>query len=135
MNKRPFADKLIKPTEDSLNRILGKVYAIYLELNERTFGFKKSWRFSPSSGWMQKVHDGKKALYYLIPLNDSFSVSLAVQEKEKMRLLADQAILPMHEQLKNSKRYSEGYALRFSVDNLHSFLPCINLINKLAAMR
>ncbi|MGZ7044413.1 MAG: DUF3788 family protein, partial [Methanobacterium sp.] len=70
MNIRPFSDKETEPTEKKLKQTLGVSYVYYYELMEIADSFLKDWNLSKSSGWMLKVHDKKKALFYLIPLNN-----------------------------------------------------------------
>ena len=72
MGERPFKEKSHKPTEEQLNTVLGNLYTYFVDLKELTKGFKHEWNYSKTSGWIEKVADKKKALYYLIPLNDAF---------------------------------------------------------------
>lgn len=135
MEKRPFAEKSLQPTEVFLKNILGGVYKLYNDLDRLTFQFEKDWNFSKSSGWMRKVHDGKKVLYYFIPLNDSFVISLTLREQEKMEFLSDDDLSELHDQLKNAKKYSEGYAMQFSIKNREPFLLVFTFIEKLIEKR
>ncbi len=135
MDQRPFTDKSVQPDEQLLKNALGKAYKFYTELGSLTASFKKDWNYSKSSGWMQKVHDGKKALYYFIPLKDSFMLSLAVREQEKDDFLSMKSMAVLHEDLKNAKKYSEGYALKFHVADAASFYTCLLLIRSLVEKR
>jgi len=135
MDKRPFSQQSLQPTEESLKNILSYTYQLYHELNGLTIRFQKEWNFSKSSGWMQKVHDGKKALYYFIPLNDSFIISLTLREQEKTEFLSDSDLNELNDQLKNAKKYVEGYALKFLINDRESFPQCFTLIEKLTEKR
>ena len=66
-----------QPTETALEAVLGPTFGCYSSLIGLTAAFADMWGYSRPSGWMLKVHDGKKALLYVIPLNDSFRVSMA----------------------------------------------------------
>lgn len=81
------------------------------------------------------MHGGKKALYYFIPLKDSFMISLAIREQEKDDFLSMKSMAVLHEDLKNAKKYSEGYAFRFHVTDEHSFSTCLLLIRSLVGRR
>jgi hypothetical protein len=81
------------------------------------------------------VHDGKKALYYLIPLEQSFKISLTVREQEKAAFLSDKGLRQMHNQLSKAKKYPEGYALQFLIDDHTSFSELIIFIKKLTEIR
>lgn len=135
MEKRPFTDKSLRPVNDKLKIVLGKSFKFYTALDKSTPEFKKEWNFSGSSGWMQKVYDGKKALYYLIPLERSFLISMTLREKEKAEFLSDSAFHTLYELLKNAKKYSEGFALRFLIEDEVTFLEFSTFIKKLINKR
>jgi hypothetical protein len=135
MEQRSFTDKSSQPDEQLLKNALGKAYKFYTELSTLTASFKKDWNYSKTSGWMQKVHDGKKALYYFIPLKGAFLVSLAVREQEKDDFLTMKSLAPLHDELKAAKKYSEGYALKFKVADAASFSNCLLLIKSLVGKR
>lgn len=135
MDDRPFADKSLKPTEELLRVALGEAFQYYREFDSLTVGYKKAWNFSKSSGWILKVHDGKKALYYFIPLNNSFKISLAIREQEKLTFLGDSDLHHLKEQLEDAKKYSEGFALQFLISDQESFSRCFPLIKKLTEVR
>lgn len=123
MDKRPFPDKSEKPGEDKIREVLGKSFLFYDGLNKMTIHFKKEWNFSKSSGWMQKVSDGKKALYYFIPLVNSFKLSMAIREQEKSDFLAENEYAELYDQLNRARKYPEGYALQFLINDEESFKP------------
>lgn len=135
MEQRPFTDKSVQPDELLLKKALGKAYKFHTELDNLTAPFKKDWNHSKSSGWMQKVHDSKKALYYFIPLNDAFMISLAVREQERDEFLSMKSMAVLHDELKAAKKYSEGYALKFHVGDAASFSACLLLIRSLVEKR
>ncbi|MGZ7096623.1 MAG: DUF3788 family protein [Methanobacterium sp.] len=87
------------------------------------------------SGWMLKVHDKKKALFYLIPFNDKFKISMAIRENERKAFLEDNELEKIHKIIKSAKEYREGYALRFDVKNADDFGIIELLIKKLIARR
>ncbi|MGZ7117451.1 MAG: DUF3788 family protein [Methanobacterium sp.] len=135
MNIRPFSDKETEPTEEKLKQTLGVSYVYYNELIEIADSFLKDWNFSKGSGWMLKVHDKKKALFYLIPFNDKFKISMAIRENERKAFLEDDELEKIHNLIKSSKEYREGYALRFDVRNADDFGIIELLIKKLIARR
>ena len=135
MDERPFSDKTIQPSDEDIKRILNKSYIYYSELNILANQFKKEWHFSKSSGWMLKVHNGKKALFYLIPLNNSFIISLTLREQEKSEFISNNNLIELHNQIKNAKKYSEGFALKFEISDNESFLPLKTLIDELIVKR
>jgi hypothetical protein len=132
---RPFLAKARKPTAPTLARALAKTSVLFARLDELTEGFRKDWSHSKSSGWTLKIHDGKKALAYVIPLSRSFRVSLAIREKERATLLADPNVAAVHEALRQAKQYAEGYALRFDVTDGDSYDPVARLLRGVIAAR
>jgi hypothetical protein len=97
--------------------------------------FACEWNFSKGSGWMLKVHDGKKALLYVIPLAGGFKISMAIRESERDALLADSDLTAMRDRLASAKHYSEGFALQFDIDETADFAPVESFLSKLIAAR
>jgi hypothetical protein len=132
---RPFHEKSTKPDAAKLKDSLGPSFRCYSELDKLSAAFKKEWNHSKMSGWMQKVSDSKKALYYIIPLENSFRVSLTIRENEREDFLEDITLSAVHALLNSARRFVEGYALQFTVVDRDSFLPLKALIQKLMATR
>jgi hypothetical protein len=135
MKERPFCNKTSKPTNDNIKIALASTFSYYNQLMENTKAFSKEWNYSKSSGWMQKVFDNKKALFYLIPLTNQFLISMTVRENERETLLTDKEIDFYKDQLRQAKKYNEGYAMRFSVTDKESFSRTILFIKKIIALR
>lgn len=115
MDERPFKEKSLKPTEENLVTVLGKVFTYFVEFNELTINYKHSWNHSKTSGWMEKVEDKKKALYYLIPLDNAFIISMAIRENEKNAILSNADYKKYHAIADQARKYSEGYNVKFEV--------------------
>ena len=135
MEERPFCNKTSKPTNDNIKKVLASTFSYYNKLMENTKAFSKEWNFSKSGGWMQKVFDNKKALFYLIPLSNQFLISLTVRENEREIFLTDKEIDSYKDQLRQAKKFSEGYAIRFLVTDKESFSRTILFIKKIIALR
>jgi len=135
MNERPFTDKLIKPTDQILQAVLRSIYIYYKNVVDLASSFSQEWIFSKSSGWMLKVYDRKKALFYLIPLNDSFIISLAIRKDEQEAFLRDDELKLLHEKISSSKKYLEGFALQFEIANKNEFQSLELFIRKLMPLR
>jgi len=135
MYEGPFAEKSAKPTEAALKKALGKSFPVYLEATSLAAGFKQDWNHSKGSGWMLKVHDRKKALYYLTPFRGSLMIGMAIREREWEAFLEDEELVMIHDLLLGAKKYSEGYAVRFTIANQADYKPCGALIGKLIEKR
>ena len=135
MNERPFPDQSIQPTEPAIQAALGNTYAGYQKVTGLASAYLQEWTFAKSSGWMLKIHDRKKALLYLIPLNGGFKISLAIREGEHAALLHDDELGLLHDKIAASKKYSEGFALQFEIAGENEFRPVVLLIRKLIVLR
>ena len=113
MEARPFTDKQQMPEETTLRAVLGSRFDDYEQLTVLASSYSQTWNFSKSSGWMLKVFDRKKALFYLIPLNNAFKISLTIRENEREKLLEDAELAGLREKISAAKKYPEGYALQF----------------------
>ena len=135
MEKRPFLDRNSMPNEQMMQSTLGETCTYYENLMDITGSFSKDWNFSKSGGWMLKVHDKKKALFYLIPLKNEFIISMAIRENERKVFLGDDELKTIHGVIKSAKKYREGYALRFNIKNETDFEMPGLLIKKLIMLR
>jgi hypothetical protein len=135
MNERPFHDQTNKPNEESIRAILGSTFIYYNKVVGLASSYLQAWTFSKSSGWILKISDRKKALLYLIPLHNSFKISLTIREKEREAFLHDDELRIIHEKISSSKKYPEGYAMQFDIGNRNDFEPVDLLIRKIIIMR
>jgi hypothetical protein len=135
MNERPFLDKSGKPTDQAIRAALGSAHTYYKKVIGLVNSYSQEWAFTKSSGWMLKIYDRKKALFYFIPLNDGFKISLAIREKEREAFLRDDELGIVHDKIRSAKKYSEGFALQFDVANRKEFQPLELFIGKLIAIR
>jgi Protein of unknown function (DUF3788) len=132
---RPFIEKSRNPTEQSIQAALGSTYAYYQRLVGMVSSYSQEWVFAKSSGWMLKVYQRKKALYYLIPLNEGFKVSLAIRETERDAFLRDDELELLRDRLTAAKKNPEGFAMQIDIANEAEFAPLELLIRKLVAVR
>ncbi len=79
--------------------------------------FSKDWNFSKSSGWILKVHNKKKALFYVIPMEKKFKISMALRDNERKLFIKDSDLETINETLLNAKKYLEGFAIKFTTNN------------------
>ena len=135
MEDRPLYDKSVRPDITILKSTLNKTFRYYDELINSTNEFKHEWNYSKISGWMLKISDRKKALLYVIPLTGSFKISLTLRENEKEILLNEQEFADLHDQIKNAKKFIEGFALQFMITDKESYAKGIKLIKKLIGLR
>lgn len=115
MYGRPFQDQTSRPTETTLQSTLGDKYACFQQILALAGTYSQEWNFSKTSGWMLKVADRKKALFYSIPFSGWFRISLTMRENERELFLADAALRELHEKIAAARKFSEGFALQFEI--------------------
>ncbi len=117
MKKRLFTDANITPTEALLRKQLGPAMDYYANILAKSGDYRKQWQFSRGNGWILKVDDMRKALFYLIPFDGGIEVSLTVRDGERASFLKSEELEELFPQLESATKYSEGYALRFGIEN------------------
>ena len=135
MKERPFLDESNKPTEQVMKAMLGSTYAYYSNIIDLVGIYSREWTFSKGSGWMLKIYDRRKALFYLIPYYDGFKISLAIRGNEREAFLDDSKLGLIHDKILLSKKFTEGFALQFEIENMSEFQTVELFIRKLIAMR
>ena len=135
MADRPFMDPSAEPAESALESVLSDAYPRYCRLLELADGCGRSWGYGRSGGWMLKVFDRQKALFYLIPLRGGFKVSLTVRETEHDQLLADDELAALHGALASAKKYPEGFAMAFEAGQAGNSPELEPFMRKLIALR
>lgn len=135
MADRPFLAQSSKPNDESLRAALGPAYGDYRVILGHTTAFARAWTFTRTGGWILKIHDRKKALLYLIPLNHGFRISMAIRENEREVMLRDPELVSVHEAISSAREYPEGFALAFHVDGQSAIGPAELLVTKLIAER
>jgi hypothetical protein len=89
---------------------------------------------------MLKVRDRKKALFYLIPLNCGFKITLTIREIERRQFLADPALddaalAPVRDAISAARKYPEGFAMQFEIGDGPESEPVTLFLPKLIAAR
>jgi hypothetical protein len=117
MEERVFIEELPKPAEESLQNAFGESYRYFKDLMDISDSYIKDWNFSKTSGWMLKVHDNKKTLFYIIPLKNEFKISMAIRKSELNTFLKDIDLKKIHKKLLDTKEYREGFVIRFKTND------------------
>jgi hypothetical protein len=135
MKRRLFTDLDVMPTDGLLRKKLGSAMDYYVGIMSTSGRYRKQWQFNRGHGWILKVDDMRKALYYLIAFEDGIEISLTVREREREELLKSKEIQELHPQLESGTKYSEGYALRFGIESNVECKSVSRFLGQLIKMR
>jgi hypothetical protein len=135
MKKRLFTDSGVAPTETLLRRHLGEAMHFYAEVIAASANYPKQWQYNRGNGWILKVHDSRKALYYLIAFEEGIEISLTVRDSERTEFLRSKGLETVRPQLEAGTRYSEGYALRFEIENASDCKSVCAFLTELIKLR
>jgi hypothetical protein len=124
MSARPFLGKESKPETATLEGALGPAFVSYRDFIHLCSGFRQEWLHTKGGGWMLKVADARKALCYVIPLEDAFRVSMAIRETERAALLESEHMADYRALLTSARKFAEGYAVAFDVTAASSYGYC-----------
>jgi hypothetical protein len=113
-----FPEETRKPSESDLPGALGRAFGPLAEVLERLRAahpdVAPEWKHSPRSGWHLIYSRKKRRLFYLIPTNGDFRLSLILGGKAIAALEAGPFTKRMPALLKEAKRYPEGTAFTFT---------------------
>jgi hypothetical protein len=135
MTDRPFLGREHKPDTAALKAALGAAFVFYRDLTDLCDGGKQEWVHTKGSGWMLKIADGKKALCYVIPLEGSFRVSMAIRESEHSALLASEDMTDYGVLLASARKFAEGYSVVFDVIAQSSYDHCRRFVCRIIESR
>ena len=135
MKRRLFTDADITPTEALLRKQLGTAMEYYMTIVAKSGEYRKQWHYSRGNGWILKVDDMHKALYYLIAFDEGIEISLTVRDGERTTFLKSKELEGLRPQLEAATKYSEGYALRFEIENATECKSVTKFLAELMKMR
>ncbi len=135
MNRRLFTDENVTPTEALLQKQLGPGMDYYIRILSKTGDYRKRWCYSRGNGWILKVEDKQRTLYYLIPLRDGIEISLTIRDDEMAYFLKYGKFGLQCQELVSAIKYSAGYALRFGIANSMEYASAAKFLSKLMTMR
>ena len=126
---RVFTDQDITPNDTLLRKHLGKKMEFYMNILDASAGLSKKWQFISGNGWLLKVDDNYKAVYYLIACKDGIIVNLTVRDMEMDSFLHNESLEKVHNELNHATKYSGGYAISFEIKNLEDSRSVANFLS------
>jgi len=112
-----FTDFDVEPTDYLLEKHLGSAMRFYRAIGAISTTYRRQWQFNRGNGWILRVHDISRALYYLIAFDEGIEISLTVRDAEREALLKHAGLEELYPQLLAGTPYPGGYALRFEIEN------------------
>jgi hypothetical protein len=135
MKRRLFTDAYVTPTEALLRKYLGIAFDYYRSIMGTSGDYRKQWQYSRGNGWILRVDDMRKALYYLIAFDEGIEISLTVRDQERAAFLKNKECEALYPQLDSATKYSEGYALRFEIESDAECKSVMKFLSELMKMR
>ncbi len=135
MKRRLFTDASVAPTETLLRKQLGSAMDYYRTIVDLSGDYRKQWQYSRGNGWILKVDDMRKALYYLIAFEEGVEISLTVRDGERAAFLQKKECEKLFPQLEAGTKYSEGYALRFEIESAAECRSVVQFLSELMKVR
>ena len=135
MNRRLFTDEFVVPTEALLHKQLGKGMEYYIRILSTSGDYRKRWCYSRGNGWILKVADARRALFYVIPLVDGIEISLTIRDSERAVFMKNGKNGSASTPLGSAVKYSEGYALLFGIGSIRECAAASKFLSKLMTMR
>ena len=128
--------KSVIPDDSQLKLTLGTTYSFLKKLEGLTENYVREWKFyNKKSGWIYKVSNKKKSLFYVTPLKNNFNIGFALRESEREALLNSKLSNETREKLLSAEKYPEGFALRLNIKNKDDFNNLITIVSVIMELR
>lgn len=135
MKRRLCTDADVTPTESLLRKQLGPAMDYYRSIMGTSGDYRKLWQYSRGNGWILRVDDMRKALYYLIAFDGGIEISLTIRDEERAGFLKNKECEALYPQIQSATKYSEGYALRFEIESAAECRSVVRFLAELKKMR
>lgn len=134
MSASYFDDKLRKPTNDDLVKVLDSKYKFWenikKHINENYGTAEEEWKYyNQKSGWLLKLLLKKRNIFFLVPREGNFSVSFIFGDKAVS--IIEKSDLPgeIISEIVSARKYMEGRGLSVSVKSKKDLQSIIKLLD------
>lgn len=116
MAKKVIAAQDAKPpTASDVAALLGKSHAQFQVLTGRPGAVCEWRRYSKSAGWVVKVSEGDRTLFYMAPRPGHFEVTVVLGERAVAAALSGRVGKKLQASIREARAYVEGRPVRVLV--------------------
>ncbi len=118
-----FDDKSKQPTEQMLAKAIGGQYQLWTDIADYVVKkypkAVKEWKYYnvKGYGWSFRVKDKKRNIIYMSPKDGFFMAAFVFSDKGVDAVQESSLPQSIKDELRNSKKYPEGRAIRLEVRN------------------
>ncbi|MBX3008402.1 MAG: DUF3788 family protein [Melioribacteraceae bacterium] len=134
MSASYFDDKLRKPTNDDLVKVLGAKYKFWEDIKKHiseNYGTaEEEWKYyNQKSGWLLKLLLKKRNLFFMIPHDKYFNISFIFGDKAVSVIEKSNLSGEIISEIVNARKYMEGRGLSVSVKSKKDLQNIIKLLD------
>ena len=117
-----FRDKDVIPEEGILKEKIGAKYELWSIIKKYVHDHlpeaKDEWNFPGRKyGWSFRIKDRKRAIVYLIPIQQGFRVGMIFGNKALKKIVKSDISEKIKKVLLNARAYAEGRGIQIDVSN------------------
>lgn len=117
------------PSDEDLRDQLGASHVAFRTLTQERSGAMCAWkRYSKKGPWVMKVSEGTRTLYYLVPHDGRFEVTVVLGERATDAALAGRVRPELHEAIRSAKAYVEGRSVTVPVSSAEDLAAVEELV-------
>jgi hypothetical protein len=128
-------DKDHQPSDEELQAVLKRSFTHFNKIRELSKDQIQEWKYyGKKNGWLFKVSNKKRSLFYISPLAGSFLAGMTVNEADKELVLQSSCDDVIKSELREAKKYMEGYPIPITIKtkkDLDQLLVILKTINRL----
>ncbi len=134
MSQNLFTDKSQIPTNEELQKALGKTYDIWSSIREYTLkNYPKAveeWNLPGAKyGWSFRIKDKKRAIIYLLPRDKYFMIAFVYGEKATHQALNSSISKEIKNIIEAAPVYAEGRGFRIEITGIEIVADIKKLID------
>lgn len=111
-----FNDKDHQPSDEDMKELLKRSFTHFNKLREMSKDQIQEWKYyGKKNGWIFKVSNKKRGLFYLTPYAGCIRVCMTVNQADKELVLQSACDDQIKAELQDARKYAEGFPIRIPV--------------------